>query len=404
MSEETTAEVLTMPETPSPETGTLPETVGGSWQPRDERWTSRGPSRFAGRPNRPVIIGGCPRSGTTLLRSLLNNHPDLAVPAETNFVIPLWLERVKFGDLRRPENRRAVAEWLFNFEGRGGQRIRAGAFTPEEAIERVVAESAPTMGSIFATCFGLYAQAHGKGRWGDKRPNYAPHVKAVFDLFPDAQFINVIRDPRGAVASRIRLEWEPREKVAAAGSATWETAVANVDEAARRLRPDQLLDVRYEDLVSDPYAVLERICRFADLRDGDTVEEMVTAERLGKFREGWHDRLNEPITTARVDAWKDKLGAHEIALVEHAAGGYFERFGYTRLEGLDATPDPDDLQRLERERRKRARRHQHLAREELKRRLVVYRRPVAAVPPADGLGTGTVKLSTPAAEAEPAAF
>jgi hypothetical protein len=190
------------------------------------------------------------------------------------------------------------------------------------------------------------------------------------------------------------------EKVAAAGAATWETAITCVDEAARRLRPDQLLDVRYEDLVSDPYAALERVCRFADLRDGDIVEEMITAERLGKFREGWHDKLNEPITTAHVDAWKDKLKPSEIALVEHAVGGYFERFGYVPLEGLDASPEPAQLRQLERERRKRARYHQALARDELKRRLFVYRRPVAAVPPAKGIGTGTVQLR----QAEPTAF
>jgi hypothetical protein len=79
------------------------------WTPRQDEWLAQPPSRYAGQPDRPLLIGACPRSGTTLLRSLLNNHPDLAVPAETDFLIPVWTRRGRLGDLAVEANRRRLA-------------------------------------------------------------------------------------------------------------------------------------------------------------------------------------------------------------------------------------------------------------------------------------------------------
>jgi hypothetical protein len=324
-----------------------------------------------------VLIGACPRSGTTLLRSLLDNHPDLAIPGETDLVFPLWRLRVRYGDLRRPENRRRMAEWIFRTEGFGGQRIRAGR-DPEEAIERVVA-APPTLGSILATCFQMYAERKGKPRWGDKRPRYAGHIATVFALFPDAQFINLVRDPRAAVASQMPLGWADEGYELADSVANWETAVARVDAYAGRLRPDQLLDVRYEDLVRDPAATLRRICAFANLRDGETIERMIVSERRGSFREGWHDRLAEPISTAPIAAWRRRLKPAEVAVVERATGPRLGRFGYVAEPGLQVAPDPAELAKVGRRLRHRRRKWRRHAVDELKRRHVLYRHPLAAI-------------------------
>ena len=103
----------------------------------------------------------------------------------------------------------------------------------------------------------------------------------VFQLWPDAQFVNVIRDPRAAVASMLPLGWDPPEVALEASIANWELAVSRVDAFAGKLRPDQLLDVRYEDLVRDPGPVLERVCAFASL--DDAVDEMLAAVWTVRF-------------------------------------------------------------------------------------------------------------------------
>lgn len=357
----------------------LPDTVAASWKPRSVRWRSQAPSEFAGLADRPLFIGACPRSGTTLLRSLLDNHPDFAMPAETDFVIPLWKLRAGFGDLSVRKNRRRVGEWVFKEAGHGGTRLRAGRITRKQAVRRV-ADSPPTLGSIVATCFSLYAEAHGKRRWGDKRPAYAGWIPMLFELFPDAQFVNLIRDPRAAVASQIPLGWGHEEAALASATVRWEYSVRRVDVFSRRLRPDQLLDLRYEDMVREPERALEQVCAFAGLRGGETIPAMIAAERRGKFRAGWHDKLSQPISTDSVERWREKLDAHEIALVEQVAEPFLDRFGYRPAAG-DAVPTAADLAELKRQRKRRKRKWRRQGLDELKRRHVLYRRPVAAVRP-----------------------
>jgi len=150
-----------------------------------------------------------------------------------------------------------------------------------------------------------------------------------------------------------------------------------MDDAARRLRPDQLLDLRYEDLVADPHAALERVCAFAGLRAGDAVETMIAAERRGRFG-GHHIRLAEPVSTAFVERWRERLDAPQVALVEREAAPLLDRFGYLPLGEAGAEPTPGDRREFERQRRRRRRAWRRAQRGELVRR-IRYRRPVAAV-------------------------
>lgn len=308
------------------------------------------------------------------MRVMLDNHPDMAIPHETNFVRQLWWRRVRLGNLRDPANRRRVAEWIFTDNSVRGERLRVRRVSREDAIRRV-ATAPPTVGAIVQTCLQLYAEVHGKPRWGDKRPSYSGFIAMLFAMFPDAQYINVVRDPRGAVASQLGMGWDAPEVALPAATARWEAAVRRTDHFAQRLRPDQFLDLRYEDMVSDPYAVLERVCAFAGLRAGDAIESMIS-KRRGSLR-GSHKRVAEPVTAAWIERWRERLAPHQIALVEAATAPLLERFGYRPADDLRSDPAPPDVQELARQRRFRRRQWRSSQRGELLRR-AVYRRPVAA--------------------------
>jgi hypothetical protein len=356
-------------------------TVAPVFTARSPAWRQRKPSGHSGREGRPLIIGACPRSGTTLLRSLLDNHPDLAIPPETDFVLPAWRRRAAYGNLRDGANRRRLAEWIFCTDGTGGRRIRVKGLADkhvrrDDAIARVVASS-DTLGSLLAECFALYADSHGKARWGDKRPAYAGHIDAVFRLWPHAQFVNVVRDPRATVASIARLGWHRRRVAVPAATAMWEMSLQRVDRRARRLRPDQLLDVRYEDLVRDPRGTLQAIVAFAGLRGGDAIDEMLAGERRAVYRPGWHERVAQPIDDATVEAWRGQLRPGQVALIEHATAAQMARFGYLPCAEVD--PRPGQLARLERQRERRRRRWRREDVDDLKRRFALAPYPVSAV-------------------------
>lgn len=355
------------------------ETVGDPWRPRSDEWLAQGPSKYAGQANRPLLIGACPRSGTTLLRGILDNHPDLAVVGETNFIFWLVRHRAEWGNLRKEANRRRLAEWLFDGEGRGQKRIQ-GSTPRDEAVQRMV-DGGTTLGSMFRAIFQMYADRRGKPRWGDKRPGYAGFIELMFGLYPDAQFVNLVRDPRGAVASQLPLGWDEPGTELASSFATWETSIRRVDEHAAKLRPDQLIDVRFEDLVRDPADEIRKICDWATLpADDEVIDQMVTDRRKGSFREGWHDRLNEEIDTTPITSWRDRLEPHQLAFVQQAGAEHFARLGYKPV-AVDAEPTKKDLEELVRQRVRRQAKWERRKKEERANRRRTLWRPIAAQPP-----------------------
>ena len=354
----------------------LPPTVAPLWTPRDDGWLAREPTAFAARKARPLFIGGCPRSGTSLLRTMLDNHPAMAIPRETDFLRPLWWQRAEFGDLSDPANRQRVAEWIFADRSRQARRLLESGVRRRRAIRRI-AGAPPTIGSVARAAFRVYAHGHGKKRWGDKRPAYSGFIGPLLELFPNAQYVNVVRDPRGAVASQLPMGWDDPDAALAAATARWIGAVERTDHFARALRPDQLLDVRYEDLVASPRETLARVCRFAGLRRGAALDAALAAERRPDAS-GIHERLTQPVTTASVERWRERLLPQEVALVERATEPWLARFGYLP-SGIEVPPDDADVAELGRQLRH-SRREWRRTRIDERVRKLRYRHPVAAVP------------------------
>lgn len=325
---------------------------------------------------RPVFVGACPRSGTTLVRVMLDAHPDLAIPGETRILVDGYRARGRWGNLEDPANRRRVARWVVDREVSRHKRLNPDT---DELVERMIA-APPTIGAVLSAGFHLYAERQGKARWGDKRPSLVLNLDAVFAMFPDAQFVNVVRDPRAAVASIRRVGRQQgwgRSDLAGAVD-TWERSLRAADRWRRRLRPDQFHELRYEDLVADPEAALERLVAFlrldpagldAMLRHHETTD--IASARL-------HRLVSQPVTTEAVHTWERALKPRQVAFVESVLGGWMDRYGYERA--ASGRPVPERLVRRHRERRREMRVAAAKRRaRELALRLA-YRRPVAALP------------------------
>jgi hypothetical protein len=331
-------------------------------------------STFVGRPDRPLIIGGCPRSGTTLLRTMLQAGPEVAIPRETRFVLEAWQQRRQFGDLRDADNRRRLARWIFMREETQAHRLGLDA---DDAVERLVA-SPPALGSMLTTCFVMFAEQHEKPRWGDKRPLYAARMSAIWDLFPNAHFIHVVRDPRACVASLRTLGWFDGE--IAPMAALWEHSIKSVDGWRSKLAPDQLLDVKYEELVLDAHRTLRQVAEFAGLRgDDDAVEQMLRYQEVEEKRSRrHHSNLARPLNASRVSGWKETLEPREIAFIERATRPLMERWSYEPVS--DGVAAPADLLRgFTRQRRRYAAAQLKLASKERIQKLLGHRYPLSEI-------------------------
>jgi sulfotransferase family protein len=326
-------------------------------------------------PERPVIIGGCPRSGTTLLRTMLHVHPEFAIPRETRFVLEAWRRRTLFGDLRKPDNRRRLARWIFTGEKTQAKRL---GLDPNQATERLVA-APPTLGSLLAECFILFSENQCKLRWGDKRPLYALQIAAIFDLFPSAHFIHIVRDPRACAASARKLNWYDGNIVRSVQY--WEATLRAVAAMRSRLADDQLLEVRYEDLVCEPQATLGRIARFVGAASDESTLESVLRfhEQEDRLSPRFHPNLRRPLDVSRVSAWEELLSDEEVAFIEETTAPLMSYWAYERTRHMEA---PRTLRRqLEVTRKRRASARRAIGWLDGLQTHVTHRHPIAAARP-----------------------
>jgi hypothetical protein len=325
---------------------------------------------------RPVFVGGCPRSGTTLLRAMLDAHPDLAIPGETRILVDGFRSRARWGDLQDAENRRRLARWVV--ERKVSRHVRLTG-DPDELVARMVA-APPTIGSVLSAGFQLYAEERGKPRWGDKRPSLLLNLDAVFAMFPEAQYVNLVRDPRAVVESIRRVGrrqgWSARGL--AGGADTWERSQRAAERWRRRLRADQFHELRYEDLVADPAGELGRLVAYLELDPAGLEAMLHHHETTEVHSAALHRLVSQPVTTQAVRGWERALRPREVAFVEGVLGDRMRRYGYEPVAA--GRPVPEKLA----ERHRRRRRHMRVVAAKRRARAlalrVTYRRPVAARP------------------------
>ncbi|HLU32922.1 MAG TPA: sulfotransferase [Natronosporangium sp.] len=282
--------------------------------------------------NRPVIIVGCPRSGTTLLQLMLHAHPRIAIPPENRFVLPAYHQRHRFGDLRSAANRRGLAEWLVSDRS---TKFRDFGLDPAAVIERIVA-APPTLGSALAAVFRAYADRFGKPRWGDKRPSYLTNLGIIERLFPTAQIVHIVRDGRDCVASLKGMPWHRTGFYHAV--AMWAKSIDHARWAARRRAPDSFYELQYERLVTDPVGELTALCAYLGEEYHSAMAEPATlASTVVPRRKKHHALTRAPVTDARVGSWADRLEPWEISLCEAVLGDRLRRYGY-ELSGAARPP------------------------------------------------------------------
>src|SRR3954470_23973889 len=290
--------------------------------------------------DRPIFIVGCPRSGTTLFRTMLHAHPRIAVPPETRFVMPAYKRRYSFGDLREDHHRSHLARWIVD---RPESRFHVLGLDADDVARQIV-EGPPTLGSALGIVFRAYSASHGKARWGDKRPAYYSFIDELDHLFPDAQFVHVVRDGRACVASMKKKPWFDHQPIPC--MATWMMAIDCSQESGRRLGPERFLEVRYEDLVTHPESELRRAC---DFLGEDYAPQMCEPEKIAdQVNPSYYeqrDQILEGIYTRAMDAWRDELEPWEISTFEKGAGERLAHYGY-EPSGIQADVPPAQLRAL----------------------------------------------------------
>lgn len=282
----------------------------------------------------PIIVGA-PRSGTTLLRFMLDAHSDLAIPPETGF---LAADPAVLQSLPRHEFAKFIEQ--FPLEAPAWQDFRIASTAWHETIERI-AQFSPA--NAFRSFYRLYAARFSKTRWGDKTPSYVFHIKRISDTLPEARFIHLIRDGRDVALSWRKTWFSPGPDMKTLATHWKQSVTAGL---SNRNTSGCYLEVRYEDLVHDPAPVLQRICRYISLDfepamlnyyDNSPARLAEHAERRrsdGVLLVGRPERLDQqrlttqPPVAERALAWRTTMTRTERDAFSSVAGDLLAELGY----------------------------------------------------------------------------
>lgn len=262
----------------------------------------------------PFFVG-CGRSGTTLVRALVDAHPDMAIPPESHFVVA---QAPKAGRAFDPAALVSALDASERFALWGLDR---------DAIAGAVHTVGGSYPDAVRAVFALWAHRQGKARYGDKTPGYVVHLPVIAGLFPEAVVVHVVRDGRDVAASFVELGWAGTAEEAALH---WRLRVSRGRRAGRELGPGRYHELRYEDLVADPEHSLRALCDAIDLPFSPAmVDHRAGAAEVARTTSHpeYHPHLAEPLTADLRD-WRRDLEPSTLARIELVAGPVLAGLGY----------------------------------------------------------------------------
>jgi hypothetical protein len=275
--------------------------------------------------NSPIFIGGIERSGTSLLYALLASHPKIAMTRRTN-LWPYFYNR--YGDLQVPENLDRCIEAMMKFR-------RLWVLKPDfSSLRREFWQGKPDYIRLFTLLWEQIAARQGKPRWGDKSLNTEKYADVIFQAYPDAKMLHILRDPRDRYASALK-RWKKIRGGVGSGTAMW---LASVRLAERNLAkyPGQYKIVRYETLAAYPEETSREVC---DYLGEEFFPEMLTMKGAETFRdEGGNSSFEQhgagTISTRSIGRYRSYLSREDIGFIQWSAGRKMSAYDYA----LDPAP------------------------------------------------------------------
>ncbi len=284
-----------------------------------------------GSKNPYLFIVGCPRSGTTLLRRVLDAHPSIAITRETHWVPAIFSDKEGLspdGFVTPELIPKLLADRRF---------LRLGI--PSQALMKLTESPEPIHYAKFVSViFDLYGKTQNKPLVGDKTPGYVRQLSLLHNLWPTARFVHLIRDGRDTCLSAVN--WKGKADSLARRFTTWcddPVSTAAVwwkwhvqlgREAGQELGPELYYEVRYEALVNNPAKESRALCGFLDVAYTDAVlrfhEGRTESESGLDAKHAWL-----PITPGLRD-WRKQMCADEVERFEAVAGDLLEELRYPR--------------------------------------------------------------------------
>lgn len=261
-------------------------------------------------PGGPIFVVGHPRSGTTLVATLLGRHPNISMPPETQFFPEIYVH----GGAEGSELGRRALE---------NPRVRDLGLDESRFMSEFQATSM-TFKDLFELIIRSYCAKVEKKRPGEKSPHHLKWAETLLRWFPDAKIISVVRDGRDVANSLMDVPWSHKNIIK-----------HSFDWAVSQMLADRMLDkasdrfrvVRYESLLMAPEAVLTEMCDFLSEIYDPVMMDAGASDTVPTWEAGWKDKARLNVDPSNIGKWK-KRRYMDQAVMNTLMGNQLERNGY----------------------------------------------------------------------------
>ncbi len=246
----------------------------------------------------PIFLVGVPRSGTTLLASMLSAHSRLACGPETAFFASL---AAAGRPMPRPDQWPSDVISLADSARLEGESLLQRYAVCSDELSGLLAGVEPSPVGVLEALGELTARRAGKERWIEKSPVHLLYVRDIRRWFPRSPIVRIVRDPRDVARSLTGVPWGPEDLLG--GLLYWR----RFHERSRGFFAADPLShtVRYEELVASPEPTLRKLCSFL----GETLEPAMLADErpsanLVRESESWKGNVGGALDGSRVGRWR----------------------------------------------------------------------------------------------------
>jgi len=255
-----------------------------------------------------IFIGGCNRSGTTMLGSMLGASKTCFTTPESQFKNILSNEKLNAEQILTFINNN------FRFKLWGIGPLQNNQIQEKKDIFKYILASYKKQKKIDPN----------KQIWIDHTPDNFENFSLLIEYFPNAKFIHLIRDSRGVAASVMPLDWGPNDAFQA--SDYWSKKIA-FGLAAEVFFPEKVVHVKFEDIVNNPEQTIKNLCHKLNIVYHP---EMIKGDKsfLPNYTLKQHALVGNMPSANKIDSWKQKLTAEEIKIIEGSTRQLLMLFGY----------------------------------------------------------------------------
>lgn len=303
-----------------------------------------------------VFIVGCPRTGSTLLRHLLNKSENICITSETHYLrrlskIGLWKRITRFGDMNNTDNVDKLIAYLYSghyASARGYWGWLNKHIDRQQFRQRLLATDRSDC-EIFRLLMQIYMENKKSSSdatiiLGEKTPTHLYYVPTLFEWFPNTKIIHTFRDPRAiftSVLKRVKTgKWGPKALFPSLPAwmidpwidpievfhvtKMWLDAV-RLHTKYEHLYPNNYYLLRFEDLVNEPEQQLQQVCRFLNIpfesRMLDSID--IVGSSFQQQR-----RVFTGLDKTATHRWQEHIHPLARAWFSILGGKYLKQFGY----------------------------------------------------------------------------